>query len=50
MDVYRITQLHMVREGCLGLIEKSGENPARSRHCNGECSYMIMPLGKPGKA
>ena len=50
MDVYRITQLHMVRERCLGLIEKSGENPARSRHCNGEHCYILMPLGKPGKA
>jgi len=29
---------------------KPGENPARSRHCNGERSYTKMPLGRPGKA
>ena len=36
--------------GAFCLIGKPGENPARSRHCNGERCYILMPLGKPGKA
>ena len=31
--------------GAFCLKGKPGENPARSRHCNDERSYTIMPLG-----